>query len=159
MLALHVAISSADLSERVRFRLGGAVGTPSVVWQRGGQHVLLHLDSLRLRILDGWLLCNLDLEADATRRQTLQFIFFLGTGTDSRGLNASGTINAPTVPSAQLADLWGADAQRLIWDAVLDGLEAALALARKQRPNDPITLEGFVSVTDALQVHLLAGVS
>jgi hypothetical protein len=157
MIALQVTLSAIDLGQRMRFRLGGGSSAPSVVWQRKGQRVLLHLDSLNVRALDGWLLCSLDLDTDATQRQSLQFVFFLGTDGEGDGLTAAGTLNLATVTAAQLAELWGADVQRLLWDAVLDGLEAALALARQQHPTDPIVLEGFTCGPDELRVHVLAG--
>jgi hypothetical protein len=158
MIALQVAISSDDLRRRMQYRLAGRDSASPVVWQQRGQRVLLHLENLAVHALDGWLLVSLDLETDATGRQSVQFVFFLGTVGEGDGLNASGTLNVATVPASQLAELWGADAQRLIWDAVLDGLEAALAQARLQRPADPIVLEGFTCGPDELRVRLLAGV-
>jgi hypothetical protein len=159
MIALQATVSATDLSPRMRSRLAGGGAGTSVVWQRRGQRVLLHLDSLAVKALDGWLLCNLDLESDATQRQHLQFVFFVGTDGEGDGLRAAGTVNAPTLAAAQLADLWGADVQRLLWDAVLDGLEAALALARQQQPSNPVTLEGFTCGPNELRVRLLAGAS
>jgi hypothetical protein len=160
MLAFQVSISSADLASRMRDRLNGGSAGTSVVWQRRGQRAIVYLDNtLRARALDGWLLCNVELETEPTGRQRLQFVYFLGTNGESDGLQAASTVNAATLPAAQLADVWGADIQRLLWDAVLDGIEAALAEARRQHPADPVTLEGFLCGPDELRVRLLAGVA
>jgi hypothetical protein len=128
-----------------------------VVWQDGGQRALLHLDSLRIRVVDGWLLCNHDLQTDPTGRQLLQFVYYLGPSGDAAGLAAAATINAATIPASQLADRWGPDVQRLLWDAVLDGIEAGVQHVREQKPSTPVTLQGFGCDNDQLHVQVLAG--
>ena len=159
MNALQVSISVADLTERMKQRLSGLDLTPParIVWDDEGQRVLLHLDSLRTRIVDGWLLCQLDLETDPTKRRTLQFVYFLGVPSEADGLQAASTINASTVEASQLADRWGAQVQRVLWDAVLDGVEASVRHTKEQYPGQPVLLGGFNAGANALQVRVLAG--
>ena len=158
MEAFQISIPTGELLKRMQQRLAGGATHQKVVWQDSGQRVLLHLDSLRIRAVDGWLLCDLALECDPTKGQILQFVFFLGTG-DAAGLHASATINAATVPASQLADRWGPDVQRLLWDAILDGIEAGVQHAQENKPNLPITLQGFGCDKDVLQVQVLMGAS
>ena len=159
MEAFQVSIPAGELLKRMQQRLAGGDVHKKVVWQDGRQQVLLHLDSLRIRAVDGWLLCNLDLETDPTKRQLLQFVYFLGQAGDADGLHASASINAATIPSSQLADRWGPDVQRLLWDAVLDGIAAAVQHVREQKQNLPMTLQGFSCDNDILQVQVLTGAS
>src|SRR5437016_10994840 len=108
-------------------RLRGGSQSAQVVWQSPTQRVLVHTESLVVRSLDGWLVANLDLETDQTKRRTIQFVFYLGRKNESDGVQAACTINAPSPEAAALADAWGRDLQRVLWDAVLDGVEACLA--------------------------------
>jgi hypothetical protein len=159
MVTLRVSISIAELGRRMRQRLSGSDTAiqNQVLWQQDGQRVLLHLESLRVRGVDGWLLCNLDLQTDPTGRQRLQFVFFAGRPGEGDGAQAAASINAPTVGAAQLADRWGPDLQRVLWDSIVDGVEAAVAHVRAQRPTDRLTLDGFTCTQDALHVQVLAG--
>lgn len=157
MPALNVSISADQLAERIQDRLGGlSAPTPaSVIWQEKTNRVLIHVDSLRARMLSGWLLANLDLQADETGRQTLQFVFFLGAA-DS-GLGAGASIHAPTPQAAQLARVWGVEVQRVIWDAVLDGLEASLDQAGFIPAGQTLQIQGFHMLPAGLQTLILAG--
>ena len=93
----------------------------------------MHLDSFKFRFADGWLVCNIDLQNDQSGRQTLQFVYFLGDAVEAEGLQSAGTINVPALQGARLADQWGADVQRVLWDAVLDAVEASIRHAGTQR--------------------------
>ena len=159
MAALRVSIATADLVRRLKERLRGDPPNVStrVVWQRDGDSVLVNTDSLTARLLDGWLLCNLDLQTDQTGRQTLQFVFFLGKDGEGDSLQAASTINASTPGAAQLAAAWGADLQRLLWDAVLDAIEMMVYHAESLKKGSPIVLGGFHCTADAIVVDLLAG--
>lgn len=157
MTALQISIPTTELSKRMKHRLSGSATMPKVVWQEGGQRVLIHLDSLIVRSVDGWLLCHLELETDPTKRQKLQFVYFVGRSSEGGGINAGSTINAATVPASQLADKWGADVQRVLWDAVLDGIEGAIAHAKTQATGQKIRLAGFTCVPNELHVNVLAG--
>ncbi len=108
MSAQRLSIPAADVSRRLRERLRGDPPATStrVVWQRDGASVLVNTDSLTARFLDGWLLCNLDLQTDQSGRQTLQFVYFLGRRDEGDGVQAACTINAPTAGAAQIAAAW-----------------------------------------------------
>ena len=145
MLALQLSIRTVELAERMRDRLTGPgePASPSVVWERDGSRVLLDAGSLTVRTVEGWLLCQLDAHSDATGTATLQFIFYLGTAQDGAGVQAAATINAPQLAAAQLADMWGEDVQRVLWDGVLDAVEASLYRAGEADPGARLTLAGF----------------
>ncbi len=159
MPALRLSISAADLTRRLRERLRGDPphAATRVVWQRDSDSVLVNTDSLNVRLLAGWLLCNLDLETDQTGRQTLQFVFFLGSVGEGDGLQAACTINAAAPGAAQLAAAWGHDLQRVLWDAVLDAIELTVYHAESLNKGAPITLGGFHCTQDAVVIDLLAG--
>src|SRR3954454_11600764 len=94
MSAIRLAIPTTELVTRMRDRLRGlstAPLPPRVVWQRGAQRAILHLDSLTLRALDGWLLVGLDMQTDPTGRQNIQVVYHLGADGESDGLAASAT--------------------------------------------------------------------
>jgi hypothetical protein len=159
MAALRVSIPTADLIRRLKERLRGDPPNAStrVVWQRDGDSVLVNTDSLTVRLLDGWLVCNLDLQTDQTGRQMLQFIFFLGKEGEGDSLQAASTINAPTPGAAQLAAAWGPDLQRVLWDAVLDAIELMVYHAESLKRGSPIIVGGFHCTPEAIVVDLLAG--
>lgn len=159
MPALRLSISATDLTRRLKERLRGDPPNAAtrVVWQRDGDSVLVNTDSLIVRLLDGWLLCNLDLQTDQTGRQTLQFVYFLGKEGEGDGQQAACTINAATPGASQLAAAWGDDLQRVLWDAVLDAVEMMVYHAESLRKGTPITLGGFHCTREAVVVDLLAG--
>src|SRR5690242_2485042 len=103
MGAVSVSIPSGDLGPRMQARLrGSSPASAAVVWQESGKSVIVHVSSLKAKVLDGWVVCNLDLQADTTGRQTLQFVYFLGSSTDADGLHAAVTMNLSTPQAAQL---------------------------------------------------------
>jgi hypothetical protein len=157
MSAQRLSIPAADVTRRLRERLRGdpPATSPRVVWQRDGTSVLVNTDSLTARFLDGWLLCNLDLQTDQTGRQTLQFVYFVGRRDEGDGVQAACTINAPTAGAAQIAAAWGADLQRVLWDAVLDAIELTVYHAASLQPRVPLTLGGFHCTDQALVVDIL----
>jgi len=159
MPALNVALSADQLASRMQDRLrgAGAAQAKTMLWQQQNNRALIYLDSLHTQLLDGWLLCDLDLQADETGRQTLQFVFYLGTTGHGDGLSASAKINASTAQAAQLAEVWGTTVQRLLWDAVLDALEAFVEQAAVKYPGQPLAIQGFQSTPKGLTAVLLAG--
>jgi hypothetical protein len=160
MDSLRISIPANELAGRMRERLRGAGGSPipRVVWQRNEQRVVIHLDSLALRALDGWLVAGLDLQTDPTGRQTLQVVYHLGKDGEGDGLAAATTLNTATVAAAQLAERWGDDLHRVLWDAVLDAIEAALGRAGQQHPGEPLTLQGYGCANNQIFVDVLTGV-
>jgi len=155
---LTLTIAGEDITGRIGERLvPGAPASKQVVWLDNGDRVLIHGESLKTRLTGGWLICDLDLEADPAGKQTVQFVYFLGNGTTGDGLNAGCTVNAPTAGAAQLADRWGTSVQRVIWDAVLDAVEACVFHAGTQSPGQKLTLAGFHATDTALIVNVLTG--
>jgi len=159
MPSWKLSIPATDLGRRLRERLQGDRATTALkfVWRRDAQQVLVHADSLIFRVVDGWLLCSLDLETDETKRQTLQFVFFIGKADEGDGLQSDCTINAPTTGAAQLAAAWGDDVQRVLWDAILDAIEKAVYHAETLKPGEKLTLAGFHCTPDAIHVQVFAG--
>jgi len=159
MPVLNISVSADQLAQRMQDRLRGlnSASPVTVLWIQQNSSILIHIDSLKLRVLTGWVLCSLDLECDATGRQTLQFVFYLGAPGLGDGLRAGSTINAATPQAAQMADVWGAAIQRVLWDAVLDALEAFLAQAASQNPGQPLAIEGFQAAPNVLSAAIIAG--
>ena len=159
MPALRLSIPAAELGRRVKERLRGDPPNPStrVVWQRDNESLLVNTDSVTVRLVDGWLLCNVDLQTDQTGRQTLQFVYFLGKAADSDGLQAACSINAPTPGASQLAAAWGGEVQRVLWDAVLDAIELMVYHAESVQRGAPVTLGGFHCTAEAIVVDVIAG--
>jgi hypothetical protein len=159
MTAFELSIASAELGRRASVGLRGGAATADVVWQNQTRRVLLHTSSVAVRFVEGWLLVNLDLETDQTKRATLQFVFYLGKRAEGSGTAAACTVNAPTPEAAALADAWGRDIQRVLWDSVLDGIEACVArVAAQMGTSQPVTLGGFFTDEKSLIVSVLAGV-
>jgi hypothetical protein len=159
MATVTTSIAVGELNQRMAARLRGSstLASPSVVWQQATQRLLIHVDSLQSRGVDGWLITNLDVETAPTSRQRLQFIYFLGTEGGGDGLRAGATMNLTSTAAAQLADQWGADIQRVLWDAVLDGIEASLEHIREGNPRQPLKLAGFTCQSDELNVRVFVG--
>ena len=151
--SLRLAIATSDLARRFGERLRGTTTTaPNVVWQEDGHRLLIRTESVAVRSVDGWLLVNLDVQTDQTGRATLQFVFFLGRAAEGSGPQAAGVVNAPNALAAQVADRWGAELQRVLWDGVLDGVEASIARAAALKPGKSLLLAGFHC--DATSLHV-----
>jgi hypothetical protein len=156
MTAFRVSIGVPELIERVRWRVGRGLAT--VAWQDGTDVVVVHPDSLRARFLVGWFVCDLDVEAAAPiGRQALQVVYFLGSGDEGPGPSAASTIVFGSAEAAALADRWGSHVQRLVWDAVLDCLEAAIRHVAAGNANQQLTLSGFSCTERTLDVDVLVG--
>lgn len=157
MAALRLSISATDLVQRLKGRLRGDPPNAAtrVVWQRDSDTVLVNTDALSIRLLDAWLLCNLELQTDQTGPQILQFVYFLGKSGEGDGLQAACTINTSTPGAAQIAAAWGHDLQRVLWDAVLDAIEVMVYHAESSKKGS-ITVGGFHCTADAIFVDLLA---
>ena len=159
MPALNVSLSADQLTKRMQDRLRGLSATPAntILWQQQSNRVLIFVDSLHTRLLTGWLLANLDLQSDETGRQTLQFVFYLGAPGEGDGLHAGATVNASTAQASKLAEVWGVSIQRVLWDAVLDALEAFIGQAAAQNPGQAVAIQGFQASPSGLAAVLLAG--
>jgi hypothetical protein len=112
-LSLRVAGFPADGS-----LLTVAQGVPAVIWADAGDEVLVHLDSLKTRMLDGMLLVSVDLETDQTGRSSLVVPFALTHDpNDLAGLIAT-TEEYPRGLGA-LAARWGRTLQAALWAGLL----------------------------------------
>jgi hypothetical protein len=148
----RLSIAADDVRQRVAFRL--AAGRPNVskiVWTDGGDELLIHVDALRCSFADGWLVCELELEAGAPGRQKLQCVFFLGRAGEADGARAACTLKPIGAASEAIADRWGRNLQRVIWDAVLDAIEGAAAHVSAQTKT-AMTLLGFSCTRERLDV-------
>lgn len=158
MESLSLTIASRDVQARIRQRLLGAGTTaPQVVWRSGAHAVLVHAGRAQARLLRGWLVVGLDLETDQTGRHRLELVYFLGAERNGDGTSAAVRINAATREAALLAEIWGHDLQRVVWDAVLDAIQLALQRAGRQFSGQPLILRGFLADPEGLQVNVLAG--
>ena len=158
MTALKLSISPGELTSRLQDRLRGGSKTPRVVWQMDdGQRLMLYVDTLNAQLRDGWLIASMDVFTDQTSRQVLQFIFCLGKVGEGNGAQAACTINAASPGATQIAAVWGTELQRVLWDAVLDGLEAAMYRAGALKPGLALRLKGFYCDTAGFHTEVLAG--
>lgn len=151
-------MSGAELEARIRQRLVGVgANDRQVVWQDGERAVLIRADRVRARLLDGWLLVSVELDTDQTGRRSLELVYRLGTAESGGGNAAAVKINAAGPEALALAEVWGADLQRVVWDAVLDAVEAAVRAVRRKEPREPLTLRGFQVGAEGFTVDIAIG--
>lgn len=88
-----------------------------VVWVEAGDEVLVHLDSLRVRLVGRTLLVSLELESDQTGRGAVVVGFGLGDGSDGAGLvvTADGVAHGHPL----LASRWGTAVRASVWNSLL----------------------------------------
>lgn len=109
-----------------------------VVWVEKGDEVLVHLDSMQVKIGDSALLVSIDLETDQTGRTPLVVPFALGASGDLAGLIAV-TDDIPR-GNGLLAARWGKAVQSATWSSLL-ALAQDHATERNAAPHS-ITLAG-----------------
>jgi hypothetical protein len=156
MVVLRHSVAAEVIEERVRARLDGPdpQRVPAVAWAEGTDAIVIHLPSVKLRIRKGWLLCNVEANAPGGPRALLQMVYFLGRDGQSDDTVAASTIHAAGATSSALADQWGVQLQRVIWDGVLDALEGVLAQLGRQHPGKALDLIGFSGSNDSLDVDV-----
>jgi len=111
-----------------------ATSPKQVIWIDNGDEVLVHLDSIRTRIMDGLIIVSIDLESDQTGRTPLVVTFAVGRDDDPAGLIAV-TDEFPR-GNGLLASRWGRALQAAAWQALL-------ALAREhatERGSAPLAI-------------------
>ncbi len=113
-----------------RFDSGKAAELARVIWVEDGDEVLVHLDSTKVRILDGVLLVSVDLETDQTARQPL--VVALALGDDERAGLVAVTDELPH-GNPVLAARWGRALQTAVWSSLL-GLVDDHAAEQKESP-------------------------
>lgn len=136
-IAARLAGASADASQL------GNISTVTIVWVEHGDEVVVHLDSVQVRLLPGSLLVSVDLETDQTGRATLVTAFALGGPGDPAGLTAV-TDDLPR-GLGTLAARWGKILQLAVWAAILGFAQDSAA----QQGGAPIGLavgQGVLSV-------------
>lgn len=158
MVSLKISILPNELGMRMRDRLRGNSTQLKVVWQRpDGQRLLIDTGTFKARIVDGWLLASVDVNTDQTGQQNLQFVFFVGKPGEGDSVQGASTINAATPGAAQIAAVWGPDLQRVLWDAVLDGIEVAVYRAAATKPGEKLTIQGFHATAEGFHTEVLTG--
>jgi hypothetical protein len=126
-------LNEAALAAAIATRLGGGraadgslppegaaavSATTAVIWVDRGDEVLVHLDSVRVKIGDRLLLLSVDLETDQTGRTPLVATYALGGDQDPAGLVAV-TDELPR-GNGLLASRWGKILQDALWASLLD---------------------------------------
>lgn len=117
----------------------------AVIWVDRGDEVLIHLNSVRVKIADQLLLFSVDLETDQTGRTPLVTAFALGDDKDPAGLVAV-TDDLPRGNGA-LASRWGKILQEALWASVLAILTDHAQVARG-------VAMGISAKAGSLQLHL-----
>lgn len=148
-------VKTDQLEQRIRRRLGGTAGAtqPTVAWADTRETLVVNASSLKVRVTDGWLLCNLDVHPLEAPVATLQFLYFLGRESDGEALSAAGTIHSRAT-DASVAGAWGDVLRRVIWDGVLDVMEGVVNYAGRQAPGRALTLLGFHCTEGQLHVEV-----
>jgi hypothetical protein len=88
-----------------------------VIWVDAGDELLVHLDSIRVRLLDRIIAVSIDLECDQTGRTPLICVFATGAADDPAGLFCA-TDELPR-GNVLLAARWGDVVQSAVWASLL----------------------------------------
>ncbi len=104
---------------------------PRVVWNDGGDELLLHLDSLRTRFSRDALSVGLDVETDQTGRQPVQVVFSLA-GDAGQALVAA-TEELPRGDERVVAR-WGRALQDALWAVLVGAAQQQAAAQPGARP-------------------------
>lgn len=110
----------------------------AVVWVDHGDEVIVYLDSLKIEVASGVLLCALDLETDQTGRATVVVPFALArTPGEGITLVTEGRVRGPSV----LVHRWGEAVQEAAYAAIVD-LSETHAEERGARPGSVYLADG-----------------
>lgn len=148
-------VGETALAQELRVRLAGvpadgaapAADNPAqVIWIDAGDEVLVHLDSIQVRILDRMIVVAVDLETDQTGRAPLVCPFALGGLRDQAGLIA--TTHELARGNRLLAARWGSVLQSALW-AALTGLAQDHAEERGQQVHGIHALPGRITLKSA----------
>jgi hypothetical protein len=149
-------LDETALVDAVAARLGEAASGArprSVVWVEDGDEVLVHLDSVQVRLLHEILLVSVDLESDETGRSPLVVAFALGARGDPAGLLAA----TDEIPRGHplLAARWGNALQAAVWSS-LTGLVQDHATGRGDAPRGLVAQGGQLQLEGGKPVVLSA---
>jgi hypothetical protein len=158
MRSTSLTVGAGDVEVRIRQRLVALrPDARQVIWQSGSHSVLIRATRARARLLRGWLVVRVELQTTQTGRCPVELVYFLGATQQGDGKAAAVRINAATAASTQLAEIWGDDLQRVVWDAVLDVIQLSLRRAQSEAADQPLTLRGFQATPEGIQVDVITG--
>ena len=117
------------IGARIRAALAGQPGSSSaslgpaaaVVWEDAGDEVLVHLDSLQVRLPERMVVISVDLESDQTGRGPVIVRFVFGSTEDALGMVAATDELAHGNP--ELATRWGDVVRDVAWAALIGTVE------------------------------------
>ncbi len=95
-----------------------ALAKTPLVWNDARGEVLVHLATLQVTEAEGWLLCDLELEPVAARRQRVRFAVHRSESTGGDRVRAVATIHGPRRRGWRPARRCAADIQALLWSAL-----------------------------------------
>jgi hypothetical protein len=142
LLQVRLAGVPADGSSPVQ---GAAPAT--VVWVDRGDEVLVHLDSITTRIVDGAVLVSIDLECDQASRTPMIVTFALGADASSGAALIAATDEFPQ-GNGLLAARWGPAFRNAAWNAFLQ-LALDHAAERGLAPNGLSVANGTLKLNAA----------
>jgi hypothetical protein len=149
-------VTDAALEQELRIRLAGApadgsaassTSSAQVIWVDAGDEVLVHLDSIQVRVLNRMIIVSIDLETDQTGRAPIIVPFALGGLRDQAGLIA--TTHELARGNRLLAARWGGVLQSALW-AALTGLAKDHADERGQQGYAIHALPGRITLKSAV---------
>jgi hypothetical protein len=152
------SIGESELAAELRRRLagspldgvadaGGLGAAPDhVIWVENGHELLVHLDSLIVRVRPGLVLVSLDVEADQAGRTTVVVPFAVSEEGNAGSLIAV-TEESPRGDPA-IVSPWGATIQEALWAALL-GIAADAADRLGHLPTAIAAAEGALQVQSA----------
>jgi hypothetical protein len=111
-------LTEVDTTGHLRAAIAGppSSGPGAIVWLDRGDEVVVHLDSLQIRMVPPAVFAAIDLESDQTGRGTLIVRFVFGNDQDPAGLFA--TTDEVVKGHPQLAARWGPIFRDLIWSTL-----------------------------------------
>lgn len=155
--SVAVRLSEAELVAALRGRLAGtpldasqgAAGVPAapdrVIWVENGHELLVHLDSLAVRLRPGLMLALLEVEADQTGRTTVVVPFALSE--PGQGGLVAVTEERPRGDPAVVAH-WGSPLQEALWAALL-GIATDAAGQHGHMPTELAAGDGMLQLRSA----------
>ncbi|WP_426595719.1 hypothetical protein ACPPVS_08920 [Cellulomonas sp. McL0617] len=115
----------ADLTAFVQAALTGPAnaGAASVVWSDKGAQILLHVDKLQLRAVQGAVIVAVDTESVELGVAPLAVRFVFGSDAATAGLLVAAT-DESALGNPQVAARWGALFRDVVWAALLRYVES-----------------------------------
>ena len=152
-LALAGNDPSVEITPTSNGRTGSLGSAPSqvLVWEDAGDEVLVHLESLHVRVLPQALVIGVDLESDQTGRGPVVVRFVLGAVDDMAGLIAS--TDEVAHGNAMLAARWGSVFREVVW-ATLVGTVEEHAKERGLAPQALVAVDGQLRLRTTLDIPL-----